>query len=219
MPVRRFYKRLMSRPTRWIVLLGCFLAVCPLSYANTLNFTGYFLFDDDVAFVSYTQPANTNAAVIRTTSFAVGGFGPILTLYDVNGFFLYSTAGEFTNDCGITGPDPATGYCYDAEIQWAATAGSVFWIAISQYDNFPIGDNPFLVNNASTFFEYGNSNFTSGAPFGPGCGQSTFCLDTGEARTGLWALEIRFTPEPAPALLFIGGMAALGGLRRFAKRI
>jgi hypothetical protein len=224
----------MSRASGCLGVLVGLIASCSIGTASTINFAGNFLFDDDVHFFTYQSPT-TGTVTVNTTSFAQGGFAPILTLYDASGNFLFSADG--TTDAFCAGTDIlSTGFCYDASMTWTSLAGVSYYVAISQYDNFPT-TNPIPVNapittwnSADTFSEFGNPFFTANSPFGPGCGQSGFCLNDGNARGSNWALT--FTgptglvgsqvPETGTIFLIIGGLAMICGrllqVRRRAVR-
>jgi hypothetical protein len=230
----------MSRVSCCLFTLVGLMASCSSGIASTINFSGNFIFDDDVQFFAYTSPTTGNVTV-NTISFADGGFAPILALYDSNGVFQFLSDGVANNDCTVANQADTlgSGFCYDASLNWNSVAGVTYFVALSQYSNFPtmadipvltFPGNPSTWNNAATFQEYGNHFFTAGAPFGPGCGQSGFCLNEpppGNARGTNW--EVVFTgpdgliaqpvPETSTVFLVLGGLAILcGRLLRVSKK-
>jgi hypothetical protein len=224
----------MPRRGGWIIALVGLIASCSIGNAATISFSGSFIFDDDVQFFQYSSPT-AGIVTVNTASFAAGGFAPILALYDTSGVLLFTADGPATNDCSIAGPDSAgTIYCYDAKFEWNSIANSTYYVAVSQYDNFPINDIPATLdismwNSATTFSEYGNHFFSGGDPFGPGCPpQLGFCLNDGTPRSPNWTVQ--FTgpsgliatpiPETSPVLLMLGGLAIVFGklLRRQSRR-
>jgi len=228
----------MPRPSSCFLAVAGLMASCSLASAVTIPFTGSFIFDDDVAFFQFQSPL-TDFVTVSTSSFASGGFAPMLALYDSSGLLLFTADGVALSDCSIAGPDLAppggtglgTGLCYDTAITWNATAGVNYYVALSEYDNLanPSGILPVTQpvntwNNPSTFPRSGDPDFTTESPFGPGCGQSGFCLNTGEARGQNFALT--FTgpdgllagpavpapiPETSSIFLLLGGLAILVG--------
>src|ERR1051325_5089975 len=107
----------MSRPWYCIGVFAWLLAGS-IAHASTItSFNGNFIFDDDVQFFTYSTPS-AGLVTVNTTSFAQGGFAPILGLYDSTGNLIFTVDGQAQNDCGVAGPDPATGFCYDAQMSW-----------------------------------------------------------------------------------------------------
>ena len=216
----------MSRISSCLILIAGLIATGSLANASTINFSGSFIFDDDVQFFAY-QTATGGNVTVSTSSFADGGFAPILALYDSSGALIFYADGVANNDCSVANQADVlgTGYCYDASLSWDSVAGDTYYIALSQYDNFPLYPGiPVAMplanwNNPSTFNESGNNFFTATSPFGPGCGQSGFCLNDGHARGTFW--DVTFTgpddllatpvPETSTVFLILGGLAMLCG--------
>ena len=148
--------------------------------------------------------ASTGTVVSR------GGFDTILTLFDSAGVFLTD------NDDGAgTATDPLTGLAADARITTNLAGGS-YILALTQYDNFSIG------NLADGFGETGNPNFTADPNFtlGGACPGNMFRDISGtpaHCRTGNWALDFVnvssvtpvAVPEPSALLLACLGLALL----------
>src|ERR1051326_5571809 len=159
----------MSRASGCLLVLVGLIASCSIGKASTISFSGSFIFDDDVQFFSY-QSTTGGLVSISTSSFADGGFAPILALYDASGTQLFYADGVANNDCAVANQADVlgTGYCYDASVTWDSLANTVYYVAISQYANFPIADiavnQP--VNWSSSFQEFGNNYFTAQSSFG-----------------------------------------------------
>jgi len=216
----------MSRASGCHYVLLAVMAGCCIGNASTVDFSGNFLFDDDVQFFTFQSP-NPGTVTITTTSFAQGGFAPILALYDATGVLL--TYDDGTADGFCAGTDiRGTGYCYDASLSWEAAANAIYYTALSQYDNFPIDNIPVTLtvtnwNNSTDFFKTGDHFFTAHGPFGPGCGLSPqhFCLVDGNLRGPNWALSAsgpegffgsaRQVPETGTLFLILGGLAMICG--------
>lgn len=192
-----------------------------------MNFNGTFTTDDQVELFTYSVQ-NTAVVNIFTTSFASGGFAPLLSLFDGSGNLVFSDNGLADNDCINNGTDPGTGNCYDSRMSWNSVAGETYTVALTEYDNFAVG--PTL---ADGFFEAGNGDFTAQPPFNiPGIG-TAFLLPSAsiaaDQRTGDWALTLESTeptlaspagstvPEPSMGLLCLAGFALVVGRKRFLK--
>ena len=133
----------MSRASGCLFALVGLIVCCSNGNASTINFNGNFIFDDDVQFFIYQTP-NAGVVTVNTSSFADGGFAPILALYSSTGTFLFMADGEANNDCLVANqPDVlGTGFCYDSQFTWDSLAGVTYYVALSQYSNFPIADIP-----------------------------------------------------------------------------
>jgi hypothetical protein len=104
--------------------------------------------------------------------------------------------------------DSATGLGSDAAFS-LALGGGTYTLALTQYDNFALGDL------SAGFSRAGSGNFTpslSGT-----CTATAFCDSVGAARTGHWAVNVTAIPEPSTVALMLGGLAAMTGLRRRRK--
>jgi len=162
--------------------------------AGTISFTGTFGADDDKQVFLYSIP-NAGSVTVSTTSFATGGFIPILSLFDAGGNFLFLDSGYANNT--------------DASLNFPAAPGAVYTIVLTEYDNFPNG-----LQLSQGFAEDGNGNFTTGLSGFPG----PFRDPLGTQLTGDWAvtfasadpgLQATAVPEPGAVFLAGGGMLLL----------
>jgi len=214
----------MPRASTCLMALAGLLAGCSIGTANTIDFSGSFIFDTDVQFFIY-QSATPGLVTVSTSSFADGGFAPMLALYDSTGARLFTADGPANNDCAVANQADVlgTGFCYDTQLSWDSLANVKYYVALTEYDNIALGsipvNQPMNTWNTGTNFTYSpDFNFTSGAPFGPGCGQDGFCLNDGHPRGNGWAVTFTsdenltvITPEPGPAFLLLSGLSLVGG--------
>lgn len=178
--------------------------------ADTLNFTGQFNRDDNVRIFKFSLLAD-QVVTLRTTSYANGGFDPVLTLFNRAGVY------ETENDDGgldVT-PEPLTGDRFDAYLSQPLSAGTYF-LALTQHDNFASG---FTLSEG--FDRDGEGDFT-GVEFGSG--EGSFLNQFGEQRTSQWTLQLKNVdaaapvPEPASITLLCSGLlGAIASVRRRRK--
>jgi len=210
---------------RVAAILGLLLAGVSSGYADTIfNFTGAFTADDNVQLFHY-QVLNTGVVDVFTTSFANGGFAPILSVFDASGNLQFFNVGSQTNDCINNGTDPATGSCWDARFSLNSVAGTNYLIALTEDDNVPLGPT-----FADGFKEQGNGNFTAQPPFNPPVPGGKFLLSGPVQRTGDWAVTIQSAeptltatqvpsqvPEPSTLAMLLLTGGSLLVLRRKTK--
>lgn len=227
----QIHKEIMSHMKNLRVLLSsvALVTVCGSVQAADFSFTGMFENDNDVQLFDFSVGAES-LVTLRTYSYAggimadgtiiaAGGFDPILALFnaDTGAFIDDNDDGSFP-DVGI---DPVTGEAYDTFFQATLGVGN-YTVAVSQYDNFALGNVP--GGNLSAGFTYdgpGNENFT--AVFDPTC-ITLFCDVEGDSRTGNWAFDIlnvesastppSAVPLPAGLPLLIGALGGLAVVRR-----
>lgn len=203
-----------------ILALTVAMASSTTASAADFSFTGTFSQDDDVQIFNFSVGA-PSIVTLRTYSYAggiqadgnvvsAGGFDPILALFDATGVLIAE------NDDGPGVPsDPTTGARFDTELTTTLGIGA-YSVSIMQYNNFAAGG---LLSDG--FLNDGLGNFTAG--FG-GCSASAFCDVAGDSRSNEWAFDIlnvetaTTAPIPVPAALplLLGGLAALGLIRRRA---
>ncbi len=185
-----------------------------LSRAANLTLQGNFTADDNVQFfsVSIAAPA---AVDIRSYGYAGGttstgavvprgGFDTILTLFNASGVFI-----DDNDDGAGAAVDPQTGMPSDARITSNLAAGS-YIVALTQYDNFSIG------NLGYGFAETGHPNFTADPSFtaGGACAGNMFrdiSGTDGRCRTGGWTVDFlnvdsaAATSVPEPSVFVLAG--------------
>ena len=213
--------------TRKLMLFGV-LAILPvICRATNITLQGNFTADDNVQLFSVAL-ATPAAVDFRSYGYAggttstgtvvpTGGFDTVLSLFSGSGVFI-----EDNDDGSGVRTDPATGLAGDARITANLATGS-YIVALTQYDNFSIG------NLADGFAETGNPNFTADPTFASGgaCPGNMFRDISGTAgrcRDGNWAVDfvnvasvtpVTATPEPSALLLAAVGLALLfAGCRR-----
>lgn len=207
------YPRTLGRWSRWLAAAGLTAALGSAQAAD-FTLTGSFTQDDQVAWFTLTLD---NAAMVSVTSLGYAGGTDTLGQVRAGGgfdsmLFLYNAAGTLVaqSDDGVNAAtDATTGLAADAGFALNLGAG-IYKLALTQYDNFALGDM------AAGFSQAGTGNFTP--TLSSGCLSTAFCDWTGASRTGQWALAVTgvtaAVPEPTSALLMLGGVAALAGLRR-----
>src|SRR5579863_5957200 len=77
------------------------------------TFTGAFGHDDDQLQFQFTLPS-TSTVTVQTTSFASGGFAPVLSLFSQTGTqdeLAMDSGGTAPGNCGVRSIDPVSGFC------------------------------------------------------------------------------------------------------------
>src|SRR4051812_48880370 len=118
------------------------------AFASTVyNFSGTFSADDNMVLFTYTVQ-NLSQVDIFTTSYATGGFSPVITVFDSTGLFQFE-------DQGIS---------RDASLSWVSNPGEQYLVVLTEYDNVSFGP---LSHFSDGFTEQGQGNFTARPPFNP----------------------------------------------------
>jgi hypothetical protein len=193
-----------------------YILTAALCQDGTFCENGKLTADHAKQLASFTSDGTT-PVTIKTTSYASGGFDPLLTLFDQWGKFVANVQpnGYLNEDadnggpCNLAQPDPSTGKCYDAQYTGVLPAGK-YWVALTQSSNVVATDR------IEAFSWDGRPN-QSGELFK--CSNNQFCDDTGANRTGNWNLQILGAQnaklEPAfvgptnTAPEFVGGTTSL----------
>ena len=174
------------------------------------TFTGVFGQDDEQAQFLLTVPA-ASTVTMQTTSFANGGFAPVLSLFDAGGTqdeLALDAGGTAPLNCGARSIDPGSGFCLDGYLQLPLNAGS-YLLILTEEDNTPLGSTL-----PDGFLRQGQGNFTGPEFLGtPGA----FVLFDGSQRTASWSLTIdgadatavSATPEPALAPVVLCALLGL----------
>ena len=193
----------------------------PLAQADTITFSGTFSQDDNVQLFDITQ-STTDDLTVYTSSFAAGGFTPVLSLFDAEGNFITSDDGSQNSGCNaLLSPDPNYyDTCWDAFIVFPGAPGSSYILALTEDDNTFQGS---VLSDG--FSEDGNGNFTG---INNGYGGS-FQLADGTQRTADWTLNIvradpllsaqeeTSVPDLGSGILLLNGLGLLGLARRVAR--
>jgi hypothetical protein len=174
----------------------------------------------------------TGTITIATSSYANGGFAPVLSIFGAPLFGLGDPSLLGTNSggspCGIRHTNPTTGLCLDALLGLDAVlstnplgtlpAGG-YLVILTEQDNTPNGPD---LN--SGFNRDGQSNFTAvpGVNNGPFVDPSNPSITDGAS----WVVQFSnvdsatqqgATPEPSAALLLVGGLGLLAAVRRWGE--
>lgn len=173
-------------------VLTAFFLVSAAS-ATTINFSGNLAHDNEKIVFQYSVQ-NQGPVSVATTSFALGGFIPVLSLFDSSGNFLFLDSGYANNT--------------DASLNWVSDAAVDYTVVLTEYDNFP---NGLLLSDG--FTEQENGDFTTALSGFPG----PFRDPLGDLLTGDWAVTfssadptlVASVPEPGAAVLAGGGLFLL----------
>lgn len=206
------------------VLTGC-LQMPTTTYSADFDFSGQFAQDNEVLRFNFSL-GQSSIVTLFTSSWSVGGFDPILGLWDSTGQLLLEQ-----DDSNLGGTLTSNGITYhygefDSYINLALDAGD-YIATLAQYDNFSAST---LL--ADGFLRDADPNFTAAFD----CPNGRFCqgslLDANDDpvdpnRTPNWSLHIlnvdtarpnAVTEPPTAMLLGLAGLFFLNGLCRTAAR-
>jgi len=189
-------------------------AASPIAF----SFSGTFLTDDMVQFLTFAVSTQATPVTLQTKSFAggtnaigqvvpSGGFAPVLSVFNsAQNLLTYDSGGVAPSGCGPRNIDSSTGMCLDAYLNLTLQPGN-YTLALTEYGNIPNG--PTLGDG---FLLQGTGNFTGG-PF------LIYPLGMFQ-RDGNWEVDIvgassatgpgSGVPEPHPAVLWMSGLAVMG---------
>lgn len=174
------------------------LKAASFSFTNTLNG------DADVRLFNFAT-TSTGVVGLSTTSYAGGGFSPVLSLFDLGNSGLL-----IGRDNGVDHPSG------DATLSLSLAAGN-YIVALTVFDNLAVG--PRLSDG---FLREGDNDFTRdlGAPGNTG----SFLNVDGQPRTGNYNLVVNnvatastFTAIPEPSSMLLAGLGILGAFARFRR--
>lgn len=198
------------------------------------DYSGAFNWDGTFQEFSYTAPASGPVDAF-TTSFATGGFEPVLSLFDSTGSFLFDAFANYGSDGYSSSTDipPNTDLGQgDASLTWDAVAGQTYYVVLTVNPNTPSvpqgTPGEFDPTNPAASYTYPDwgATFTSDVYVEtPG---TSFWYEWGVQRTGDWAVTIQGPsglqstqlPEPRSSLTLLGGglLLSAGLLRRRRSR-
>lgn len=174
--------------------------------------------DDDERAVQLIDEHNPFRLHVHTTSWANGGFAPVLSLFDLGSGLLLGVDAGSSHGC----PNPAPGasaFCWDAWLDTTLLAGS-YALVLSQDGNAPTGDLTPGQPLDDVFPQTGQHDYTGMAYLGTP--NLRFINVDLTQRTGAWSMDIqiepmRQVPEPASIAIVLAALAAIG-LGRMGRR-
>ena len=180
-----------------------------MATANPLTYQGTFSADDEHASVPINFAGSGTLTAI-TSSWALGGFAPVLTLFGGPGGYQQDIGSASTCGAGSGNPDAATGFCWDANLTRSLRPGN-YLLVLTQDDNLANGDTL-----ADGFSQDGTPNYTSLNYLGVSNGPLCINVDARQ-RSCNYAVTVNVAldqvgtvPEPASLALFgLAGLALL----------
>lgn len=179
--------------------LACTTTLALAMPAAAAPHSGTFTRDDDLFVLDFTL---TGASQVRgvTTSFAQGGFAPVLSVFGPGGLLVQAVGSAHTCGAGSGAVDAATGFCWDALFD-TMLSGGAYTLVLSQDDNLALGNAL-----ADGFTHDGQDDYTGVNFLGqPG---ARFINANGGQRTGLWSLDLDIVPSQVPEPLTLALVAA-----------
>ncbi len=189
------------------------LAMPAAALAVATSYSDAFTRDDDLFVLDFSV---SGASQVRgvTTSFAQGGFAPVLSVFGPGGLLVQAVGSARNCGAGSGAADAVTGFCWDALFDAVLSAGA-YTLVLSQDDNLALGGAL-----ADGFTQDGQADYTGVNFLGlPG---ARFINVDGTQRTGLWSFDLAIeptqVPEPATLALVAAALSlALLPLRRRGK--
>lgn len=213
----------MGQLNRFGFLSVLALLSAALGSANTFDFNGTFTQDDNQA--SFLMILNSPQIVtIQTTSYANGGFAPVLSIFG-NPLFgpgdptlLGTNSGG--SPCGVRSTNATTGLCLDALLgldsvlstnQLGTLAAGSYLVVLTEQSNVPNGPD---LDSGFVFDGQGNFTAIPGINNGPFVDPSNPNITD----TGTYALQfanvdtvqpVEPVPEPATFIPLLSGLGLL----------
>jgi hypothetical protein len=195
------------KPKLGLIASGLFVGLLSIGQANatTVSYSGTLSGDDQDQLFAYTLTSSSDV-IFQSSSYASGGFVPVISVFDSTGMEIGSDGGDQTCYAGMSA-SAATGMCNDAYLAADLKAGS-YTLAITEFYNVPVGPNI-----SDGFLMQGQGNFT-----GPTCGATGAFYETDVAPcvqdTGNFAFTATTTPEPSTIWLGALPLVLFGLARR-----
>lgn len=201
----------MSRSTRFRTLLaaGAALLLAAHAHAAPVTYSGSLAADDDRFVLAFHLDADTAFSAV-TTSYADGGFAPMLTLFGAAGGVQQEVGSAHVCGAGSGAQDPASRACWDAVFSTQLGAGD-YTLVLTQDGNYAIGDSL-----ADGFQQDGLAHYTS--LFAYGVEDGSLCVNADATQRscgwtlrvdGLDAADAPSGDVPEPGSLALAGIALL----------
>lgn len=181
-----------------ILALACGAAITPAAHADSTTYSGTFAADNSVFSLPITTTSTQNYT-FETTSYATGGFVPVLTLFNTStGAPVGFDGADGMCGAGMTA-SPSTGMCDDALLQETLAPGS-YTLDLTEFPNVAVG-------NLSDGFLFASDPTATGDACGVSGGMFlqadvTPCVQLTDAYS-LTVASASPTPEPGTLLLCV----------------
>lgn len=200
------------KPFRALLAAGAALAFAQAAHAAPVDYSGSFTADDERFVLAFHLDADTTLSAV-TTSYAQGGFAPILTLFGGAGGVQQAVGSTGICGAGSGAQDPASRACWDAVFSTELGAGD-YTLVLTQDGNYALGDSL-----ADGFQQDGWTHYTSAFAFG--METDALCVNADASQRSCdWALSVDGLADPAPPSGDVPepGSLALAGIALLALR-